>query len=129
MNPQLEQARELLSAARRDEVTLRILLRDAESPLESMLFHAQQALEKGLKAVLVAHGVVFRRTHDLIELLDMATFHGIAVPVARDLLLRLAPYAVEFRYLGVKAPEVSPDEAESAMRAALEWAANEIDVI
>jgi HEPN domain-containing protein len=71
MNPQLEQARELLSAAQRDRLTLRILLGNPESPLESMLFHAQQALEKGLKAVLVAHGVVFRRTHDLIELLDM----------------------------------------------------------
>jgi HEPN domain-containing protein len=129
MNPQIEQAQELLSAARRDRVTLRILLRDAESPLESMLFHAQQALEKGLKAVLVAHGVVFRRTHDLIELLDMAAANGIAVPVARDLLLRLAPYAVEFRYLGVKAPVVSPDEAETAVQAAMEWAESKIDAI
>jgi HEPN domain-containing protein len=94
MNPQLEQARELLSAAQRDRLTLRILLGNPQSPLESMLFHAQQALEKGLKAVLVAHGVVFRRTHDLIELLE--------------------------------APDVSPDEAESAVLAAMEWAASEI---
>jgi hypothetical protein len=51
------------------------------------------------------------------------------VPVPRDLLLRLAPYAVEFRYLGVKAPKVSPNEAESAVQAAMVWAANEIDAI
>jgi HEPN domain-containing protein len=31
-------------------------------------FHAQQAVEKSLKAVLFAHGVEFRRTHDLYEL-------------------------------------------------------------
>jgi HEPN domain-containing protein len=127
MNPQLDQARELLSAAQRDRLTLRILLRDSESPVESMLFHAQQALEKALKAVVVAHGIVFRRTHDLIELLDMAATHGIVVPAPRDLLLRLAPYAVEFRYLGVKAPEVSPREAETGVEAVMEWAAREIE--
>jgi HEPN domain-containing protein len=34
-------------------------------------FHAQQAIEKSLKAVLSARMIEFRRTHDLISLLDL----------------------------------------------------------
>lgn len=60
-----DQAAELFAAARRDCVTYRILRRDAEAPLETTLFHAQQVAEKAIKAVLVQHGIVFRRTHDL----------------------------------------------------------------
>lgn len=36
-------------------------------------FHAQQSVEKALKAVLSSSGVVFRRTHDIAELLDLIT--------------------------------------------------------
>ena len=47
------------------------------------------------------------------------TQERIAVPVAREMLARLGPYAVEFRYLGVKAPEVALEEAEAAIDALL----------
>lgn len=123
MNMPDEQAGQLLAAARRDHLTYRILRRDAESPLETTLFHAQQVAEKTLKAVLVQHGVVFRRTHDLIELLDIAGEHKIDVPTTRDLLLRLGPYAVEFRYLGMRAPNVGVDEADRAVESLMSWAA------
>jgi HEPN domain-containing protein len=121
MNPPIEEARELFAAGERDRVAFRILRRDAESPLEIVLFHAQQAIEKYLKAVLVSHGVMFRRTHDLLELRDLVEGAGIAVPVERPLLARLVPYAVDFRYLGVGAPEVSPEEAEHAIGTLRDW--------
>lgn len=35
-----------------------------------MISPVEQALEKGLKAVLVAQGVVFAQTHDLLNLAD-----------------------------------------------------------
>ena len=38
---------------------------------ETAMFHAQQAVEKMLKSVLVRMGVEFRKTHDLIELADI----------------------------------------------------------
>lgn len=120
-----EQAQALIEAAQRDRLTFQILLRDPESPLETTLFHAQQALEKGLKALLVRAGIIFPRTHDLLELRDLAVANGIVVPVSRDLLARLAPYAVEFRYLGVIAPEVGRDEANKAIESLLGGAVNE----
>lgn len=115
MIPHEEQTQALIEAAQRDRLTFQILLRDPNSPLETTLFHAQQALEKGLKALLVRAGIMFPRTHDLLELRDLAAANGIDVPVARDLLARLAPYAVEFRYLGVIAPEVERLEAKDAI--------------
>jgi HEPN domain-containing protein len=121
MSPHEAQARELLDAAQRDFITLRVLLRDIESPLETTLFHAQQALEKGLKAALVQYGIVFRRTHDLLELCEIAGANNIQVPVARELLMRLGPYAVEFRYLGVVAPEVDREDARNAVEQLLSW--------
>lgn len=122
MNASDDQAAGLLAAARRDGVTYRILRRAAESPLETTLFHAQQAAEKTIKAVLVHHGIVFRRTHDLIELFDIAGAQAIEIPVARDLLLRLGPYAVEFRHFGIRAPEVDFMEADVAVTALMSWA-------
>ena len=121
MSPHDEQAKALVAAAERDRKTFRILSRVSESPIETTLFHAQQALGKGLKAALVSKGVLFPRTHDLLELFDLAASNGLEVPVARDLMARLGPYAVEFRYLGVIAPEVSREEASGAVEACLEW--------
>jgi HEPN domain-containing protein len=121
MSSHSEQAAALFEAAQRDRQTFRILLRDPESPLETTLFHAQQALEKGLKAALVAEGIMFPRTHDLLELFDLAANNGLQVPLARDLMARLGPYAVEFRYLGVIAPEVSREEASMAVESFMGW--------
>jgi HEPN domain-containing protein len=122
MNPHTEQANEILRAAVRDRTTFLILRKVAESPHESMLFHAQQAAEKFIKAVLVQRAVFFRRTHDLLELATLAEENQIDLPVSRDLLARLTPYAVEFRYLGVQAPDVTAEEAESAVVALDRWA-------
>jgi HEPN domain-containing protein len=61
-------------------------------------FHAQQAAEKSIKAVLSAHTIEFRRTHDLVTLLDLLEEHGLEAPPASDWLDELNPYAVEARY-------------------------------
>lgn len=123
-----DQAAELFAAARRDSVTYRILRRDTDAPHETMMFHAQQVAEKIIKAVLVQQGIVFRRTHDLIELLDLARQHRIEVPVARDLLIRLGPYAVEFRYLGIRSPEIGAQEADKSVVSLMAWAARMLDI-
>ena len=115
-----KQAQELDRAAKRDYKTFLILRESGEAPLETTLFHAQQALEKILKAALVEQGVVFRRTHDLVELANLATAHRIDPPVAMELLIRLGPYAVEFRYLGVNSPLVSLEEAATAVEAMMD---------
>ena len=78
-------------------------------------FHAQQCVEKYLKALLVAQGLTFPRTHDLVALSDLCLQGGITIPVAQDALDRLAAYAVQVRYPGV---EPALDEAREAIQVA-----------
>ena len=96
-NARPDEAEQLLAAAERDRRALVILSRDPQAPAEIALFLAQQALEKCIKAVLAMHGVVYRRTHDLLLLKSLAGEAKLTLPVAHDLLARISPYAVEFR--------------------------------
>jgi HEPN domain-containing protein len=121
MSLHTDQAQELQCAAERDRKTFRILLQSCDAPIETTLFHAQQAIEKAIKAALVERGIVFRRTHDLVELAELAARQGIDLPVPMDLLMRLGPYAVEFRYLGVQALAVPLNEADAALEAMFNW--------
>lgn len=67
-------------------------------------FHAQQAAEKALKALLIKHQVPFGKTHDLEDLLRLAE------PVAPGIRQELAeaealtPYAVDARYPSEEPP-------------------------
>jgi len=103
-----EQAERLRRKAAGDDETMTALLDNLSVPDEVVGFHAQQAIEKLLKALLSHHRVAFRRTHDLTELLDLLTAAGVAIPVDIAEVRQLAPYAAEFRYedipLGTEEP-------------------------
>jgi HEPN domain-containing protein len=79
----------------------------------AMSFHCQQCAEKYLKAFLVQNGVVFPKTHDLLELHKLCLSVNPALEFIGDLLDSLNPYSVEFRYPG---DEVNADEAKVAIR-------------
>jgi HEPN domain-containing protein len=61
-------------------------------------FHAQQAVEKWLKAVIAANGGTFERTHDLDRLIEGVQGLGHELPVDADEVIALTQYAVPFRY-------------------------------
>ena len=75
-----ELAELLLRKAEQDEFALDKLIPDPNSPDEIIDFHAQQAIEKMLKAVLASAAVRYRWTHDLVELLDLMGKQGIVSP-------------------------------------------------
>ena len=64
MTPQREEAERFMRLARRDEAAFHALLNSATVDFSVACFHAQQAVEKTLKAVMFLHGLAFRRTHD-----------------------------------------------------------------
>jgi len=66
---------------------------------EQVCFHAQQATEKALKAVLLSREIEFPYTHDIKGLLRIAETNGVAIPPAIKQASLLTPYAVETRYL------------------------------
>ena len=67
----LEQARVLLAAAERDSTALHGMSDPAVFADEIFGFHAQQAIEKLLKAWLASLGETYPLSHDLASLLDM----------------------------------------------------------
>ncbi len=68
----LEVAREWISKAENDLKTAAHVLKLGEhSPTDSVCFHAQQCVEKYVKAVLVLAGTDFPKTHDLERLIAM----------------------------------------------------------
>lgn len=69
--PPTPEARALLRAAEGDWITVELLLQHRDAPVASVGFHAQQYMEKVMKAVLVSNAVIFHRTHDLEELADL----------------------------------------------------------
>ena len=78
-------------------------------------FHAQQCIEKYLKALMLYRQVSFPRTHDLAALGYLCGQAGIILPVDDDALDLLAAYAVETRYPGIS-PTV--EEANEAVKLA-----------
>lgn len=61
-------------------------------------FHAQQALEKLLKAALAYAGAAPPHIHNLGELMAKLKDVGLSTPVSADEARALIPWAVEFRY-------------------------------
>jgi hypothetical protein len=60
-------------------------------------FHAQQAIEKALKAWLAAQGIAFPLTHDLSRLFDLLEENGADVSLFWP-LVQYTVYAVQARY-------------------------------
>lgn len=85
-------------------------------------FHAQQAIEKSLKAVLFARGEEFRKTHDLYELADHLAKAGFTPPCGADELAQINPYAVEFRYGDEITQIMSREEMDAITMRMLSWA-------
>ena len=105
-------ASEWAKKAEEDYKTARILL-DAKEVSPSIVgFHAQQCVEKYLKAFLANNDVAPPRIHDLVRLNTICM--GIAFDFENigDSLDFLNPFSVEFRYPGI---DVTVEEAKESM--------------
>ena len=88
----------LAGKARSDELVLDRLIDAPIVPDDVLGFHAQQAVEKLLKAALATVGGIPPRTHDLAHLTDLVAAAGLSPPAAAREARHLGPWAVEFRY-------------------------------
>jgi HEPN domain-containing protein len=61
-------------------------------------FHAEQAMEKALKAWLTEAGALYPKVHDIRLLLKLLTDAGQTVPEAFRQLVYLTAFAAQFRY-------------------------------
>ena len=112
-------ARVLARKAEGDAKATCRLASDPEIDDEAVGFHAQQAIEKWLKAVLVFHGMEEVRTHDLGRLLELLRDAGVELPPDADHVDELTIYAVPMRYDELL--DVEPLERDAAMTLVEKW--------
>jgi HEPN domain-containing protein len=128
MASQRDLAEQLLGRAREDEVAARVML-DVGAVTDAIVgFHAQQAVEKALKAVLAMHGVEFPFTHDLGGLAELCEAEGAELPPDLADLDQLTPYGVRLRYGA--ADVAAAVDRQTALRWAeqtIAWARRSID--
>lgn len=104
-----QQAAALVSKADEDIHVLTALASDPLTTDSVWGFHAQQAVEKLLKAELAFRRIPFSFTHRLLELADLLEDAGHEVDSRFESLLDLTPYAVELRYSTLaSAPSEAP---------------------
>ncbi|MCP3958238.1 MAG: HEPN domain-containing protein [bacterium] len=95
--------------------------------LEDLCFHAQQAAEKALKAVLISRSVPFPRTHSLTRLLELMP-RALPIPEKVQAAVILTDYAVATRYPGAYEP-IEDEEYREALilaGAVVSWAVGEL---
>lgn len=115
-------AAELLARAIDDDAAIQALL-DVGSVTDSIIgFHAQQAVEKSLKAVMAWHEVEFPFSHDLGRLMRECESAGLALPASLAGADRLTPYAARLRYGFETAADVTRAEGATWASAAVAWA-------
>jgi HEPN domain-containing protein len=120
-----EHAELLLHKAQQDEFALEKLIPDPGSPDEIIGFHAQQAIEKTLKAVLTNSAIYYGRTHDLGVLLDLLRANGVSFPEEFEEIRRLTPFAARFRYADLAPEPTTPFDrfwARECVRRLRAWA-------
>ena len=99
--------RQWITKADQDFAAAEIILQNGLQLQFVIAFHAQQAVEKYLKAILVRHQVYFPKTHDIGKVLDLLGMCEPTVAAALQEATLLTPFGVEVRYPG-DTPEVLP---------------------
>jgi HEPN domain-containing protein len=97
-----------VAKAEEDRLCIANNLAAARVPWSVVCFHAQQAAEKYLKALLVSRGVRVERTHDLEYLLDACLPLSPALGAVLPDCQTLSAYAVDARY-----PDVMEDDVKA----------------
>jgi HEPN domain-containing protein len=94
----VEHARLMVQLARNELTVLKALQSAPDEATSAFGFHAQQAVEKALKAWLSLAGVAYPRTHALSVLFDLLLDGGVNAAIGFRDLEDLSPFAVQYRY-------------------------------
>ena len=105
------------------------IVNDERITTEILVFHAQQAVEKALKALLVQRQVEFPKTHSIGMLLNLCKEAKYDVPDDLDETATMTAYAVVTRYPGIElhiSTKDALDASELAMQL-LAWVKSQIE--
>lgn len=115
-----EHARVLLSKARTDLAVIESIISNPKVATWAVGFHAQQAIEKCIKAVLTSRTIEYERTQYLVKLCELLEKSSLPLPPRANGLKLLRPFAVDERYEDQQTtiPELGPQTVmpEDALR-------------
>lgn len=100
-----------LAKARNDLIAARELGALPDGPLDSAIYHCQQAAEKSVKAYLAFQDHRLERSHDVGRLVELASVYDASFAAWGDAAITLTPYATAYRYPGESAT-LEPGRAE-----------------
>ena len=92
-----EQALGLLKKAGHDLVAARATITTGQA-FDMVCFHAQQAAEKSLRALLAWHDVEYPWQSDLVEIFELVKPLVPGIEIWEEQIILLTPFAVEARY-------------------------------
>lgn len=118
---QIEVAESFARLAEIDLATAEKLAPDPEMDDRPVGFHAQQAVEKAMKVVLMLEGIDFPKTHDLEYLIVLAEKHAVTVEPEVKSASWLTPWAAEFRYDDAPIETLDRNRAIAVANAAVSW--------
>lgn len=113
----------------RSDLILANMVENEEIAPEIIAFHAQQAVEKALKALLIQRQVDFPRTHIIGVLLTLCKESGYRFEENVEEAARMSDYAVIARYPG-EMSEVTRQEAKTTADLAdqvFDWVERQIE--
>jgi HEPN domain-containing protein len=93
---------------------------------DAVCFHAQQCIEKYLKALLTEQETPFPKIHDLVKIGEMCFQTTPALKSLEADLDLLSRYAIAFRYPGVIATQEEAQAAITAMKKVRKLARNSL---
>jgi HEPN domain-containing protein len=106
-----------LDKAHKDLQAATILFNSDLGDYDNVGFHAQQAAEKFIKALLVRYQIEFPKTHSITVLRHLVAQVDQTLAERLALADALTPYGVEFRYPGDFAP-LSHDQGAQVLQLA-----------
>ncbi len=111
--------RAVLEWVRKAEADYRVALRELGVTVDAspgaVTFHAQQCVEKYLKAILLEHGLPVPKIHDLLRLWTLASPCSSHLKRRPGGLGNLSAGAVEYRYPGRRATAAAARRAVQTM--------------
>jgi len=109
--------RDWLTKAAHDLQNARIVRAAPDGPLDTAIYHCQQAAEKSLKGWLTWRGITVAKTHDLIRLIADAADDTPDFVRFEEAAEILTPYVSAFRYPGLTDdPMPSREEFDTALQ-------------
>lgn len=120
MNDKINRTKEWFYQADHDLGSAKIIFQHIPSYFEIIAFHCQQAVEKYIKGILVFYDLEFKKTHDLVFLLDLLADKTDVSEELYSKALSLEGFGVDIRYPNHKI-HLTKEELENTIKIAEEF--------